>query len=108
MNGPWVYRPAHPDADEMGMVPKSIAGAPIRAASDLPRPMVISDYTEVKSMVDGKTYTSKALLRQSYKAKGYVEVGNEEMKPPPKPAPDKKAIRESVRKAAARVGIPTC
>lgn len=104
--GPWVYRPGHPDANENGMVPKIVA--PALAASSLPRPMVISDYTEVKSMVDGKTYTSKALLRQSYKAKGYVEVGNEELKPPPKPAPDKKAIRESVRKAAARVGIPTC
>jgi len=112
--GPWVYRPGHPQADENGMVPKIIAGAPVRAASDLPRPMVISDYTELRSMADGRMYTSKAALRASYLPSGnpqgarYIEVGNEELKPPPPMKPDKKAIRESVRKAAARVGIPTC
>lgn len=73
--------------------------------SNLSAPMVIGDCVEVKSMVDGKVYTSKAALRQSYRARGYAEVGNEELKPPPKPKPDRKAISESVGKAFARAGI---
>jgi hypothetical protein len=78
---------------------------PAAKRSDLPAPMVMSDGIEVKSMVDGKIYTSKAALRQSYRAKGYVEVGNETLKAPPKPKPDRKAISESVGKAFARAGI---
>jgi hypothetical protein len=75
------------------------------AVSHLPCPMLISDYTEVKSMVDGNIYTSKSSLRRSYREKGYIEVGNEELKPPPKPKPDRKAIRDSIGKAFNRVGI---
>jgi hypothetical protein len=77
------------------------------ARSDLPCPMVISDDLEIKSMVDGKTYTSKRALRQSYRANGYVEVGNEEQKMPAKPKPDRKAIRMAARKALSQVGIST-
>lgn len=72
--------------------------------SDLPAPMLISDQIEVKSMVDGKTYTSKSGLRKSYREGGYIEVGNEEMKPPKRKS-DRKGIRESVEKAFARTGI---
>jgi hypothetical protein len=67
--------------------------------------MIIGDTVEIKSMVDGKIYTSKAALRASYRARGYAEVGNEELKPAPKPKPDRKAISESVGKAFARAGI---
>src|SRR5690242_3225075 len=77
------------------------------AKSALPCPMVISDYVEVKSMVDGQTYTSKRELRKSYRANGYIEVGNEEQKVPAKPKPDRKAIRMSARKALSQVGIST-
>lgn len=73
--------------------------------SSLCAPMIMSDGIEVKSMVDGEIYTSKAALRQSYRAKGYVEVGNEQLKPPPKPAPDRKGIAEAVGKAFSRAGI---
>ena len=59
-------------------------------------------------MVDGKVYTSKEALRRSYRARGYTEVGNEEIKPRPKPKPDRKAIKESVGKAFARAGISSC
>lgn len=75
------------------------------ARSGLAFPMVISDQIEVKSMVDGQTYTSKSRLRRSYRENGYIEVGNEEQKMPPKPKPDRKAIRESVAKAMNRAGI---
>lgn len=81
------------------------ASKPAPKRSSLPAPMVMSDTVEVKSMVDGKVYTSKAALRQSYRASGYVEVGNEPLKPPPKPKPDRKAISDSVGKAFARAGI---
>lgn len=85
---------------------------PAPQRSHLSMPMVIGDTVEIKSMADGKTYTSKAALRASYLPSGnpqgerYIEVGNEELKPPPKPAPDRKAIRESVGKAFNQVGIP--
>lgn len=73
--------------------------------SSLSAPMIMGDSIEVKSMVDGKIYTSKAALRQSYRSKGYVEVGNERLDPPKKPAPDRKGISEAVGKAFNRVGI---
>lgn len=104
MGGRWVFDRASQElvpADEF--YARKYEGT---AVSHLPRPMVISDDVEVKSMVDGQTYTSKSALRRSYRAKGYIEVGNEEQKLPPKPKPDRRAIRESVGKALSRAGIP--
>lgn len=49
--------------------------------SHLPAPRIVSDSIEVQSMLDGKTYTSKAGLRQTYRAAGVEEVGNEPMRP---------------------------
>lgn len=77
------------------------------ARSDLACPMVLSDQIETKSMVDGQTYTSKRALRESYRRKGYVEVGNEEQKPQKKAAPDRKGIRDSLGKAFAKAGLST-
>jgi len=82
------------------------------ARSHLPTPVIHGDNIELKSMADGKVYTSKAALRASYLPSGnpqgerYIEVGNEEMKPPPPPKPDRKGIRASVSKALSRAGIP--
>jgi hypothetical protein len=104
MAGPCVYRPDHPLANENGMVPKHLAGEPRTARSRLPGPMIISDQIELKSMVDGETYTSKSALRRSYRERGYVEIGNEEQKIE-KPKPDRKAIRNAVGKAMNRAGI---
>jgi hypothetical protein len=87
------------------MVPRDLAGEPVAARSALPGPMVISDAVEVKSMVDGAIYTSKSALRRSYRERGYVEVGNEEMKPRPKPRADRKGIKAAVRRAASQVGL---
>ena len=72
--------------------------------SDLPCPALISDQIEIRSMVDGQTYTSKSALRRSYRRHGVTEVGNEEMKAKA-PVQDRKAIRTSIEKACARVGI---
>ncbi len=46
-------------------------------------PYVITDEIMggIRSMADRLTYTSKKKLRDSYKRLGFVEVGNEEIKP---------------------------
>lgn len=76
------------------------------ARSDLPCPIVISDAMDpVQSMLDGKCYTSKSLLRSTYKAAGVTEVGNDpaRLRPKPKPVPDRKAIRASLERAKSRL-----
>lgn len=77
--------------------------------SDLSSPMVITDTMEpVKSMADGKVYSSKAALRATYKPSGnpdgisYSEVGNEVVGGKPAPKTDEKAIQASLQKALAR------
>ena len=67
--------------------------------------MVIGDTIEVKSMVDGRVYTSKHALRQSYRAGGYIEIGNEVQTPPKRKRATKRDISDSVENAFARVGI---
>lgn len=81
-----------------------------RARSDLPRPMIISDHIdEVQSMADGRTYSSKAALRATYKASGnpdgvnYVELGNEKLSPPP--IKNVGSVKDSIVKAKQRLGI---
>jgi len=74
----------------------------------VPMPHFVRDCIEMKSMVDGKIYTSKAAYRQHLRHKGYIEVGNEWLKnEPKKPEPkiDRKAIRDSIGKAFNRVGV---
>jgi hypothetical protein len=80
----------------------SVAGS---KKSNMPCPHIISDSIEVKSMADGQVYSSKSELRRSYKQHGYVEIGNEEIRPPKKPAPNKNEIKDTVKKAFAAVGI---
>lgn len=102
--GTWVF-----DEKSGELVPKDEyrSRAPAPKRSHLPSPQFIRDCIEVTSMVDGKTYTSKSALRKSYRAGGYVEVGNEELKSPPRPKPDREGIRNAVRRAASQVGLPT-
>lgn len=85
-----------------------------RASSDtLACPMFISDTIEpLQSMADGKTYSSKSALRNTYKPSGnpdgisYVEMGNEKPKPIKKDTDShSKSVRDSVAMARARVGI---
>ncbi|TJV21086.1 MAG: hypothetical protein E5Y04_28695 [Mesorhizobium sp.] len=73
--------------------------------SALPAPMINSDtMSEVQSMHDGKFYTSKSALRATYRAAGLEEVGNDpaRLRPRKRPKVDRKAIRDTVEKAAAR------
>ncbi len=65
------------------LIPKHLAPRLEVQRSHLPAPRIISDAVEVTSMLDGKTYTSKAALRSTYRAAGVEEVGNE----PPRMGP---------------------
>lgn len=74
------------------------------ARSDLPCPQVLSDTMDaVQSQVTGKMYESKSALRAEYRATGHIEKGNDKRPPWKMPRTPRAVIRESVRKAAARV-----
>lgn len=66
-------------------VPKHIvmqerAAAAARTRSDLPCPMIVSDQTEIQSMLDGQIYTSKRAYEQSVRRSGHEIVGNEDVR----------------------------
>ncbi len=69
--------------------------------SELPSPHFVSDAIEIRSMHDGQMYTSKSKLRSEYRAHGVEEIGNEKPAPVVKPAADRKAIRDTLRKTYA-------
>lgn len=72
------------------------------ARSNLACPHVIGDtMPETQSMLDGKYYTSKSVLRSTYRAAGVTEVGNEKPKPRVRPKTDRKAVKTSLQKAEA-------
>lgn len=72
--------------------------------SDLPCPQVLSDAMDaVQSQVSGAWYESKSSLRAEYRATGHIEKGNDKRPPWKMPRTPRQVIRESVRKAAARV-----
>jgi len=71
--------------------------------SSLQAPMIMNDNVEVRSMSDGKIYTSKAKLRQSYRDQGIVEMGNERPKPKKRAKP--KGVRDSLKKAMAQTNF---
>lgn len=84
---------------------RRIDKSPPAARSDLPFPMIVSDTMDpVQSMLDGKFYTSKALLRATYKAAGVTEVGNDpaRLAKRQKAKPDRREIRDTLEKAEAR------
>lgn len=70
--------------------------APYLATSDTMDP--------IRSMADGKMYTSKAILRQSYRDQGVEEVGTEKMNfGPAKRAPDHQGVRDAIDRAKADI-----
>jgi len=82
--------------------PKPDRLAPPR--SDLPCPQVLSDCMgAVQSQVTGKWYESKSALRAEYKATGHIEKGNDKRPPWKMPRTPRAVIRDTVRKAVARV-----
>lgn len=82
---------------------KTETARPKRSA--LPAPMISTDtMPETQSMLDGKYYTSKSALRQTYRQAGVEEVGNDpaRFRKRSKPKVDRKAIKDTVQKAKAR------
>ena len=78
--GPWVYRPNHPSANENGMVPKRIAAPLIESGS---APMVISDLPEYRAAAVDKATGKRPMIggrrqhREFLRHNGYTEVGND-------------------------------
>ncbi len=69
------------------------------ARSSLPAPHFVTDTIEIRSMHDGKMYTSKSKLRGEYRAHGVEEIGNEKPQPIVKPKADRKGIRKALKDA---------
>lgn len=92
-----VYRPNHPQANENGMLDRSML---VYGGSDAP--YVISDeMPSTRHMGDARYYTSKAKFRQATRATGCVEVGNETatMLKPRKPVQlDRGQRREDIKR----------
>ena len=78
-----------------------------RKRSHLACPMLALDtMPETQSMLDGKVYTSKAKLRQTYREAGVTEVGNDAQRfNAEKPAPDRKKIKEAIGKAKTEYSL---
>ena len=60
-------------------------------------PNVPKEFQPYKSMIDGRIITDRGEHRRHLKENNCIEVGNECMKPKPKPLHDKKA-KEELRK----------
>ncbi len=101
----YVYGP-------QGLVDKA-TGEPLRfdPAAKPCAPLVMATDTldqPVKSMADGKYYSSKAALRSTYKPSGnpdgirYLEVGNDTQPIATKPKRDDAEITKTLHKALAR------
>lgn len=71
------------------------------ARSGLGFPMVITDTMPALEHVDGKMYDSKRAFRAVTRREGYVEVGNEKLKPRVPVKPDRGEIVNSLRRAKA-------
>ena len=95
----WIYRPDHPQANENGMVDRSL----INSEGVDPRVYVISDIMEpTRHMATGRMHTSKSEFRRDTKASGCVEVGNDPSLEPKERkwiAPDRRERREDIRRA---------
>lgn len=78
--------------------------------SELGAPFLISDNLEsigglngLQCQASGIHFTSKSRMRAEYRARGVTEMGNSKLAPFKKPKPDRKAIRDAVKRAAWQV-----
>lgn len=95
-----VYRPDHPQANNNGMVPRSIAGPRVEKRQAT---YVISDSLpwHMKHPGTGEMIDSKARFRQATRASGCVEVGTDPaaLKPRPKYEPTIREVVGDVKKS---------
>lgn len=86
------------------VLPEPRMELPPPARADLPCPQVMSDHMDaVQSQVTGKFYESKSALRAEYRATGHIEKGNDKRAPWKMPRTSRQEVRDTVRKARARV-----
>lgn len=79
------------------LIEKHLAG-PLHEASDAP--MYISDHMDTtKHMANGKLYDSKSEFRKATKTAGCVEVGNDPMKPIPRPVLSREQRARDIKQA---------
>ncbi len=93
----YVYRPKHPEADENGMVPYSMAGP--RHLSRNATNVISDTMNPLRHMGTGKVIDSKSLFRQETKSSGCIETGDQL---PSKRQPmqlDRGQRRDAIRKA---------
>ena len=63
-------------------------------------PSIIDDIQDVRSLVDGKVYSSRRHYRDSVKAHGCEIVGNDlNNQPMTQPAPDAPGLKEDIARA---------
>lgn len=101
----FVYRPGHPEANENGMVTRSRAS---RQSDNITGPQVISDtMPPTWHPCDGKIYESKKRFRDTTRAHGGLEVGNEKITPrtPQAETPDR-VYQERVERAIYEIENP--
>lgn len=72
---------------------------PNAARSNFPRPRIASDNIEVRSMLDGKMYSSKGRLRETYRSAGVEEVGNEPIREVKNEITAPAGLRDDLRRA---------
>lgn len=66
---------------------------------------IISDTIEpFQAMHTGEVFSSKSRYRQDLKARGYIEVGNENRTAKPPPPVDRASIRKSIRDSYQQLG----
>lgn len=100
----WIYRPNHPQANENGMVDRSL----VSYEHNDPRYYIISDImSETRHMATGKHHTSKSEFRKDTKASNCVEVGNDSSIMNPKPRQyiplDRRQRRDDIKRAIAEL-----
>ena len=90
-----------------GLVPAEEYVRPTPNRSSLPAPHLLRDeMPPTQSMLDGKLYDSKSRLRQTYRAAGVVEVGNDvHMTPPAPKRPRREDVKAAVGRAFSKAGL---
>lgn len=69
----YVYRPEHPEADENGMVDKSL----LYSSPGLGLYVISDTMDPTRHMATGRYFTSKSKFRAETKASGCFEIGND-------------------------------
>ena len=95
----WIYRPNHPQANENGMVDRSIVGG---QSPEIALYVISDTISGTWHPGDGKFYDSKSNFRKTTKSLGAIEVGNEQQRDNRK-LPELRDIRADVARSLEMV-----